>query len=179
MLPDRALSSKSISGHKKEKSRITISLCVNADGSDKRPLIVIGTAKKPRCFKNVNMSNLGVLYRSNPSAWMTACIFTEWITEWEKELVKRQKRILLLMDNVSSHSMTFLKDLKQIRIVFLPPRTTAKLQLLDAGIIQSFKMQYRKLFLRWTVNQLDNRVAKAIDLRDAIEMSEAASEMAK
>ena len=47
------------------------------------------------------------------------------------------------------------------------------------GIIQSFKMQYRKLFLRWTVNQLDNRVAKAIDLRDAIEMSEAASEMAK
>lgn len=85
MLPDRALASHAISGRKKDKTRITVSVCVNADGSDKQQLIVIGTAKKPRCFKGINMDNLCVLYRSNASAWMTAHIFTDWILDWERK----------------------------------------------------------------------------------------------
>jgi len=36
----------------KAKDRVTIYVCTNADGSDKVPLVMIGKAKKPRCFHN-------------------------------------------------------------------------------------------------------------------------------
>ncbi len=33
------------------KDRITAYVCTNADGSEKLPLAIIGTAKNPRCFR--------------------------------------------------------------------------------------------------------------------------------
>ena len=162
---------KRFPGHKKEKSRITIAVCLNADGSEKRPLIVIGTAKKPRCFKGINPSNLGIIYKHNESAWMKATIFTEWINEWEEELKRKKKKILLFLDNVSSHSMTMLSHLQNIRIVFLPAKTTARLQPLNAGIIQSFKMQYKKRFLRWIREKIDKNDDYRINLLEAIRLA--------
>lgn len=52
-------------------------LCCNADGTDKLPLLIIGKFLKPRCMKNINMDNLGVTYRENTKAWMTAVLFQE------------------------------------------------------------------------------------------------------
>jgi hypothetical protein len=40
----------SASGRKGEKSRVTIMPCSNADGSNKLPLLLIGSSKSPRCF---------------------------------------------------------------------------------------------------------------------------------
>ena len=65
MLPDKTLSaSKNPHGTKKAKERITVALCCNASGTDKRKLLVIGKNKKPRCFKNFDPS-LYCTYRSN------------------------------------------------------------------------------------------------------------------
>ena len=36
-------------GGKKEKDRITVLLCANMSGSEKRPLFVIGKSKQPLC----------------------------------------------------------------------------------------------------------------------------------
>ena len=176
MLPSRSLATHAVPGHKKDKTRITIALCVNSDGSDKLPLLVIGKAKKPRCFAGVNMKNLGVDYKSNASSWMTAMLFQEWIKDWDQKLKAKKKKVLLLLDNLSSHNVSRI-GLSQIETLFLPPNTTSRLQPLDAGIIETFKRYYRKRMLRWMINMIEqgNRNAR-IDLKTAIEFADAAYE---
>jgi len=61
--PDTSLATLRLSGRKKDKERLSIALCTNADGSHKLKPLVIGKYAKPRCFKNVNLSNLGITYR--------------------------------------------------------------------------------------------------------------------
>jgi Tc5 transposase DNA-binding domain/DDE superfamily endonuclease len=74
----RSISNKPMKGRKPEKERITVMLCCNADGTDKRKPIVIGKSKSPRCFKNFNV-NLFVNYRSNDNAWTTSHEFFQTI----------------------------------------------------------------------------------------------------
>ena len=38
----------------------------------------IHVSKKPRCFKNMDMTKLPVNYFSQKKAWLTAAIFEEW-----------------------------------------------------------------------------------------------------
>ena len=38
--------------------------CCSASGEKLKPML-IGKAKKPRCFKNINVTNLPVIWRSN------------------------------------------------------------------------------------------------------------------
>lgn len=80
-LPTKTLASyaeKYAPGFKMQKQRITIMVCANASGNNRIPLLAIGTAKKPRCFKGYNMNALPVSYFAQKSAWMTLNIFTEW-----------------------------------------------------------------------------------------------------
>ena len=51
-IPSKTLSQKSKKGYKKNKERLTIVFCTNADGTDKVTLTIIGKRKTPRCFKN-------------------------------------------------------------------------------------------------------------------------------
>lgn len=79
-LPTKTLASLSehyAPGFKMQKQRITIMVCASASGI-RVPLLAIGTAKKPRCFENFNMSALPVNYYAQKSAWMTQNIFTVW-----------------------------------------------------------------------------------------------------
>ena len=60
-----------------------------------------------------------------------------------------------------------------IKIVFLPKNTTSCLQLLDAGIIQSFKTKYRKKLMRYVIARITDdltasEIAKGIDIPQAI-----------
>lgn len=80
-LPTKTLASfseKYAPGFKMQKQRITAMVCANASGKNRIPLLLIGTAKKPRCFKGTNMNALPVHYFAQKSAWMTQAIFTEW-----------------------------------------------------------------------------------------------------
>jgi hypothetical protein len=54
-LPDRTLPLKGETCHggKSVKERLTVLLCTNSDGSDKRVPIIIGKSTKPQCLKNV------------------------------------------------------------------------------------------------------------------------------
>ena len=40
-------------GTKKAKDMVIINTCANASGTTKLPLLLIGKAKNPRCFRNV------------------------------------------------------------------------------------------------------------------------------
>lgn len=63
---------------KKQKERVTLMACSNATGSHKLPLMFIGRAANPRCFKNVNKSALPVVYYPQKIAWVNAEIFSDW-----------------------------------------------------------------------------------------------------
>lgn len=68
---------RQVFGRKPVKQRVTVLVCANATGTHKIPLLVIGTAKNPRCFKN-NRQNLPVHYEAQKKGWMNSSIFLNW-----------------------------------------------------------------------------------------------------
>ena len=152
--PDRGHCEKkdSLIGGKKAKERITVLLCANMSGDDKRNLFVIGRSKKPRCFpKN---SALPVEYESSANAWMTAGLFTKWVEKFDRDMRLQNRKICLLLDNCTAHKIEF--SPKNIKIVFLPPNTTSIVQPMDMGCIRAWKAHYRSM--------LSQRIAAALDI---------------
>ena len=66
-----------------------------------------------------------------------------------------RRKILLLMDNAGCHPGELKGKFSNIKIDFLPPNTTSKLQLLDLGIIQNFKVHYRKMLLQHVITRIN------------------------
>ena len=122
-------------GTKKMKDRITVSLCTNADSTEKEKLLVIGKSKNPRCFKNFH-HELYVDYKNNQRSWMTGEIYVNWLKSFNSKMQLQNRHLLLLLDNAPTHVAT--KPLSNVKLHFLPPTTTSHLQPLDAGIIQAF-----------------------------------------
>ena len=58
----------------------------------------------------------------------------------------RQRKIALVINNCPAHP-NIQVSLNAVKLVFLPPNTTVKLQPCDQGIIQNLKVQYRKYLL--------------------------------
>ena len=88
-------------GGKSSKERITALLCTNSTGTDKLKPLIIGKFGKPRCFKGVQ--HLPCEYRQNTKAWMTSVVFEEWLLCLERRMKAEKRRILLIIDNCSSH----------------------------------------------------------------------------
>ncbi|XP_068758747.1 tigger transposable element-derived protein 6-like [Montipora capricornis] len=60
-----------------------------------------------------------------------------------------------------------------IKVVFLPPNTTSRLQPLDAGVIKNFKVRYRNFLLKFVVSRVNRGltapdIAKEVDVLQAI-----------
>lgn len=171
MLPSKTLASikeASAPGYKKSKERVTVSLCSNATGTHKLPVMLIGKSAKPRAFKNIK--SLPVHYRSSKSAWMNQQLFKDWFhSEFVpavKKHLKSQKlpmKAALVLDNAPSHpSEEELKD-GDIEAVFLPPNVTALLQPMDQGVIESVKRRYRRKLLATLFGE-DGENTSVIDL---------------
>lgn len=73
--PDRGRATQQMS----DKSRITFGFACNADGSEKMPLVAIGSSSEPRCFGKVPPSEKVIHYRNNKQAQMTPQLFEEWV----------------------------------------------------------------------------------------------------
>lgn len=71
LAPNRTIASGKVSGFKKVKTRMSIALASNATGTDKRPLLFIGTSRKPKCCGRKTPRELGFQYYYNKNAWMT------------------------------------------------------------------------------------------------------------
>ena len=153
-------------GGKKSKERLTVLLCANMTGNEKRKLLVIGKAKQPRCFKNVK--KLPVRYVANRKAWMTSEIFREELRLWDKELQRKKRKILLILDNCPAHPLV--DNLSSIELMFLPSNTTAKIQPMDQGVIRSLKSHFRKFFMQHYILALENKEKFTVSILDAIRM---------
>ena len=75
---------------KNSKEYLTVLLCCNIKGEFKQPL-VIGKAKKPRCFKNINPKTLSLHRFSNRKSWMIQDIMSEWLIDFDKKTLKKKK----------------------------------------------------------------------------------------
>lgn len=84
----------------------------------------------------------------------------------------QDRKILLFIDNCSAHPHL---NFSNIKLAFFPPNTTSKLQQpMDAGIIQNFKLIYRKKLLRHVLFLMDDvstatEVSECVALLDAIQ----------
>ena len=122
MLPEKTLSMKGTdcNGGKRSKERLTVLVCSNMTGSDKRPLLVIRKSGKPRCFKN--LKTLPTEYTFNKKSWMTGELFTNWVKNLNREMKRQSRKVALVLDNAPCHPK--LRDLSNIELVFLPANTT-------------------------------------------------------
>ena len=155
------------------KQRFTIALIANAAGGKETP-IVIWKAEKPRCFKGIDTSKLPVKYFSQTNAWMSGEILDAVLTKLNRRLSSSSRSVVLLMDNAGCHPLELKEKYSNIKIVFLPPNTTSRLQPLDLGIIQNFKLHYRKHLLRFVLSKIDqsdetaSQIVKSVNALRAI-----------
>ena len=142
---------------KKQKDRITLMACSNSTGSHKLPLMFVGKAANPRCFKHVNKSALPVAYYSQKSAWVDCDIFINWFHNQFVPAVTKHMRErglpvkgLLLLDNAPAHPDASILVSKEgtIKGMFLPANTTALVQPMDQGVLEAVKRRYRKALLQ-------------------------------
>lgn len=137
LMPDKSyvFKGETCHGGKASKERLTVLACANSDGSEKLRLLVIGKAKNPRCFKNVR--SLPVKYDAQSRAWMTGIRFIDWLKALDDHFQIKCRRIILFIDNCPAHPKGV--ELKNIKLVYLPPNSTSKLQPMDQGIIKVLK----------------------------------------
>ncbi|XP_066244727.1 tigger transposable element-derived protein 4-like [Euwallacea similis] len=168
MIPDRTLKfrEEKCVGGKQSKLRYTVWVCANMTGSEKCKLLVIGKYERPMCMKNVK--SLPVIYKSNTRAWMTSVIFENYLKDWDKNLRRQNREILLQVDNCAAHSKTL--HLTNIRFEFLPPNYTSVVQPMDQGIIKCFKAYYRRSSMCRLIKSLDNKEPFNITILDSIKL---------
>jgi hypothetical protein len=142
-------------GGKFSKERLTIALCANMAG-EKEPAFVIGKAYRPRCFqrKKIDPNNLPVRYAANKKAWMTGASFESWLIQFDKKMKKKNRYVILFLDNAPSHPKV---KLGNVKLQFFPPNTTSLVQPMDQGIIQSMKLQYRKKQMGHLLCQMEKK----------------------
>ena len=155
-LPDGTLtfSTDHLSGSKKAKDRITALVAVNMDGSDKRSLLIVGKSRQPRCFRGVQ--KLPLPYSNNKTAWMTGDLFRNWLVDFERDMAKKNRFVVLVVDNCAAHPKDGADDLPHIKLVFLPPNVTSIIQPCDMGIIWNLKANYRRKIVSRIVTYIDS-----------------------
>ena len=76
------------------------------------------------------------------------------LCKWNTELAKKGKKVLLVLDNASTHKFA---EYSNIELLFLPPRVTSKIQPLDQGILRSVKCKYRKKLAHLYLHSVENK----------------------
>lgn len=128
--------------------------------------LLLGKFQNPRCFKNVK--TLPVHYCANNKAWMTSQIFVDYLKKWDRELITKKCKILLLVDNCPAHPNV---ELHNIKLHFFPPNATSVLQPMDQGVIRSMKQVYRKQMLMQIMElPEETNLTKSVTLLDAVNM---------
>ncbi|XP_053545444.1 tigger transposable element-derived protein 4-like [Bombina bombina] len=171
LLPSKTLAVKreKCTGGKLSKERLTVFLCGNMDGRLEKPL-VIGKAAKPRCFKNIDTTQLPVIWRANKKAWMTAELMSEWLKIFDRKMKREGHKVILFLDNATCHPHL---KLSNVKLAWFPANTTSVTQPMDQGVIYTMKTHYRKLLLQSLVANISttqnvHQLVKSITVLDAV-----------
>ena len=112
-------------------------------------------------------------YFSNPKSWMTSEVMEAVLASFNRKLVFEDKKVILFLGNATCHPEYMIGQFLQMKIIFLPKNTTSRLQPLDAGIIQNFKVKYRKRLVKYVLARIqrdasETQMVKGVDVFVAI-----------
>ena len=104
---------------------------------------------------------------------MNSDIKIEILSKLDREMKFKNRNVILFLDNALSHPPDLEGKFSNIKVCFLPKNTTSRLQPLDAGIIQNFKVKYRKLLLKFVISRINDKktateMVKEVDILKAI-----------
>jgi hypothetical protein len=169
MLPDKTLHFKGevCAGGKSSKERVSVLLCTNLDGSHRMKPIVIGKQNLQGALEALNtfLSITKATQRLGCPVRFLKNGFVLLIVKWLQQIAKSY----LFLDNCPAHPPS-IQGSCNIRVAFLPPNTTSKLQPCDQGIILAFKRQYRHLLLPRYLAAIESNRFYSIQLSDAIHL---------
>ncbi|XP_032871920.1 tigger transposable element-derived protein 1-like isoform X2 [Amblyraja radiata] len=140
--------SRTTAGFKACTDCVTLLLGGNVSGFKLKPLLIYHS-ENPRALKNVSKHLLPVYYRHNRKAWMTSVMFEGWFVNCfvpqAREYCRQNHvpfKLLLVLDNGPGHP-PHIGDLHpNVKVVYLPPYTTALIQPMGQGVIAAFKAYY-------------------------------------
>lgn len=92
-------------GSKISKQRVTGLAVVNATGSMKWKMLVIGKSTNPRGLSRVDPKTMPCSYRQQSKGWMTSDIWNDFLVEFDTEMRKTGRHFLLICDNFSGHAV--------------------------------------------------------------------------
>lgn len=141
---------------------ITMLACVSALGTFIPPFFVYPRVRMNPQLLNGSMN--GTVAYANPSGWMDASLFLNFI----EHLVNcthptKENPILLILDGHVSHKSIDAIELARksgIVIITFPPHTTHKLQPLDISVFGPFKHYMAKGIDLWLTNHYGSRITE-------------------
>lgn len=165
-LPDKTFTFKGqpCHGGKLSKDRVTVLVSANMSGTEKLPLFLIGKSKRPRCFKGIK--TLPVKYQNNKKAWMTSELFADWLKKVNADMRAQKRKIIMFVDNCTAHNN--MPKLDYVQLLYLPTNTTSKLQPMDQGIINNFKVYYRKEVVQYVLKSIEENKSPEINILQAM-----------
>ena len=139
------------------KDRITLYVATNSMGSQKVPLVMIGSSKNPRCFGQ-NLKKVKFKYFNQKKAWSDTQTYTRWFFKAFLPHVcsKTNDKVPLIMDNCGPHGAAISDPLGQVRIATLPPNCTAVHQPMDMSIIAALKGGYQYKLLNQILESIEH-----------------------
>jgi hypothetical protein len=163
--------------HFSDKERATFSLRVNANGTHKLDLFVIGKAACPRSFPKSFQPKCDLNVRcAHKTAWMTASEYATWIRGVNADMKQKHRRGLMLTDNAPTHMVTDADveeehgfkviNLSHLKLVFLLANTTSVVQPLDQGIIACTKAHNRCKLVQWVIAEAEKTESTGKSLKD-------------
>ncbi|XP_058037493.1 tigger transposable element-derived protein 3-like [Ahaetulla prasina] len=152
------------------QDQLTILLCANMDGSDKKDVLIVGKAARP--FGDLQGLS-SATYKMNSRAWMTPTIFSEWLQKFNEEMKQQERRVALFVTQCGVHPYA---ELSNVQMVFMPPHL-AWLPPLEQGVIQNFKCHYRRRMLthllvkdHGKVSSPTSKLSRFLTLLDAVHL---------
>uniref|UniRef100_A0A2A4J7S4 HTH CENPB-type domain-containing protein n=1 Tax=Heliothis virescens TaxID=7102 RepID=A0A2A4J7S4_HELVI len=154
------------------KDRLSVFLCANMPGTDKKKLLVCGT-EDPLLHSFRNPETLPVTYIRHSQAHFTTKMFEEYVKFWNRELKLKNRKAILVLDRATIHSKLQLSHLK---LVFVPWKASNGLIPMKNGVSAKFRDEFRRLILEEKAINVLRGVDRNLTCLEALSMLEKAWE---
>ncbi|KAJ8707717.1 hypothetical protein PYW07_011394 [Mythimna separata] len=152
------------------KDRLSVFLCANMPGTDKKKLLVCGT-EDPLLHSFRDPDTLPVTYIRHSQAHFTTQMFEEYVKYWNRELQVKNRKAILVLDRATIHSKLQLSHLK---LVFVPWKASNGLIPMKNGVSAKFREEFRRLILEEKAMNVLRGVDRNVTCLEALNMLEKA-----
>ncbi|RHY02159.1 hypothetical protein DYB36_005284 [Aphanomyces astaci] len=124
----------------RKMERVSLVVCVNATGTHKVPLLMVGKEKAP--LSSVGFKSLPVHYMPQIKAWMDATVFNHWVHQVFLPEVKARttEPVLLLLEHGAPYHEF---NLDNVSAAFVPMNMGSRYQPLNMGIVDALKKEFK------------------------------------